>query len=67
MTTGPVDDLARMAALLGLRMPPQDLEREAPSIRALLADQETLSALPIDDLPPALTPWLPYDGPSAGE
>lgn len=67
MTTGPGDDLARMAALLGLRVPPQDLEREAPQIRALLADQNTLLALPIDDLAPALTPWLPYDRPSAGE
>lgn len=67
MTTGPVDDLGRMAALLGLRVPPQDLEREAPQIRALLADQDTLLVLPIDDLAPALTPWLPYERPSAGE
>ncbi len=65
MATGPVDDLARVAALLGLRVPPQDLEREAPQIRALLLDQDALSALPIDDLAPALTPWLPFDRPTA--
>lgn len=58
MTAGPGDDLARMADLLGLRVPPADLEQEAPQIRTLLADQETLRTLPLDDQAPALIPWL---------
>jgi hypothetical protein len=67
MTTGPGDDLARMADLLGLRVPPADLEREAPQIRALLADQDALLALPLDDWEPAFTPWFSYGRLSAGE
>jgi len=65
MATGPGDDLARMALLLGLRVPLDDLEQEAPQIRALLADQDKLQALPLDDREPAFIPWLPI-GPSAG-
>lgn len=58
MTTGPEDDLARIADLLGLRVSPADLEQEAPQIRVLLADQDKLLALPLDDRAPAFTPWL---------
>ena len=61
------DDLARMAGLLGLRVTRKDLEREAPHIQALLADQEKLLALPIDDRDPAFTPWLFPRRPGAGE
>ena len=67
MGTGPGDDLARMADLLGLRVPSPDLEQEAPQIRALLGDQDTLRALPLDDLAPALIPWLVPGGADAGE
>jgi hypothetical protein len=65
MATRPGDDLACMARLLGLRVPPPELEQEATHIRTLLADQEKLRALPLDDREPAFIPWLPLD-PSAG-
>jgi hypothetical protein len=65
MATGPGDDLARMARLLGLRVPPPELEQDASHIRTLLADQEKLLALPLDDREPAFIPWLPK-GPRAG-
>jgi len=56
-----------MAGLLGLRVTRRDLEREAPHIRALLADQDKLLALPIDDRDPAFTPWLFPRRPGAEE
>lgn len=56
MTT--IDDLAQLAALVGARITRQELEREAPLLRALLADQDRLLALPIDDRAPALAPSL---------
>jgi len=53
-----IDDLAHLAALVGARITRQELEQEAPLLRALLADQERLLALPIDDRAPALAPSL---------
>jgi hypothetical protein len=67
MCTGSGDDLARMADLLGLRVPSPDLDREAPQIRALLAEQDALRALPLDDQAPAFTPRLASGGPDATE
>ncbi len=66
MTMGPGDDVVRMARLLGLRVPLLDLEHEASQIRTLLADQDKLLALPIDDREPAFTPWLPPGRAGAG-
>ena len=60
---GIVDDLARMAELLGVRVRRADLEQDAPQIQALLADQETLLALPIDGREPAWGPALPRGHP----
>ncbi len=65
MATEPGDDLVRMARLLGLRVSPPEIEQEASHIRTLLADQDKLQALPLDDREPAFIPWLPI-GPSAG-
>jgi hypothetical protein len=56
-----------MADLLGLRVPSPDLDREAPQIRALLAEQDALRALPLDDQAPAFTPRLASGGPDATE
>lgn len=67
MGTGPGHDLALMAELLGLRVPSQELDREAPQIRALLAEQDALRALPLDDQPPAFTPRLSSGDPDADE
>lgn len=61
------DDLARMARLLGLGLTRKDLDREASQIGALLADQEKLLALPINDRDPAFTPCLFPRLPSAGK
>jgi hypothetical protein len=66
MTTGPADDLARIADLLGLQVSPADLAREAPQIRALLADQDKLRALPLEDRAPAFTPRL-FSAPAGSE
>ncbi len=48
-----VDDLARMAALLGLRVTREDLEQWAPLLQALFGDLERLTDLPIEDREPA--------------
>ncbi len=67
MTAGPGDDLVRMADFLDLRVPRADLDRDASQIRALLADQDTLLALPLDDQEPAFTPRLGPGRPGAEE
>ena len=53
------EDLKRMAALAGLPIPAEDLERLAPSLGTLYAELERLMALPIADLEPAFSPRLP--------
>jgi predicted ATP-grasp superfamily ATP-dependent carboligase len=58
MLMAAADDVTRMAELLGVRVPRDELEKEAPQIRSLLRDQETLLGLPLDDREPALTPVL---------
>ncbi len=62
-----VDDLAQMADLVGVRITREELERDAPLIRALLADQDGLRSLPIDDREPAFVPWPPPSRVSAVE
>jgi hypothetical protein len=52
------DDLERMAHLVGLSLPPADLERLAPVLQTLFADLDRLMALPIADLEPAFSPRL---------
>jgi len=47
------EDLARMAGLLGLQIPREDLERWTPVLLALFAHLERLMDLPIDDREPA--------------
>jgi Asp-tRNA(Asn)/Glu-tRNA(Gln) amidotransferase C subunit len=53
------DDVARVAGLLDLRIPREELERLAPLVSALLADLERLRDLPIDDREPAFVPSHP--------
>lgn len=48
-----LDDLAGMAAVLGVRASREELERWAPLLQALFADLERLRELPIDDREPA--------------
>jgi hypothetical protein len=52
------DDIARIAHLAGVSVPPGDLERLALALQALFADLDRLMALPIADLEPAFTPRL---------
>lgn len=51
-----IDDLARMAALAGVVIPPADLERLLPSVAGLYQDVDRLRALPIGGVEPAFTP-----------
>jgi len=63
-----IDDIARMAHLVGLSLPPADLQRLAPALQTLFADLDRLMALPIADLEPAFSPRLggaPEEDPAA--
>lgn len=60
------DDLAALAALLGLRVSREDLERWAPLLRALHRDLARLRELPLDDREPAFA-RARVGGPPAGE
>ena len=51
-----IEDLARMAALGGVVIPPADLERLLPLVAALYKDVEGLRVLPISAVEPAFTP-----------
>ncbi len=53
-----IDDLERMARLVGLSLSREDLGRLEPPLGTLYADLERLLALPILDLEPAFTPRL---------
>jgi hypothetical protein len=50
------DDLTHMAAVLGLRIPRDDLTRWAPLLRSLFADLDRLVDLPLEEREPAFVP-----------
>lgn len=50
------DDLARMAELLGLGVPRDELERWAPLVLALYRETDRLFSLPLAGREPAFTP-----------
>ena len=54
-----VDDLARMATLIGVSLERADLERLVPVLASLYADLDRLLALPGTDMGPAFVSRLP--------
>lgn len=51
-----IEDLARMAALAGIVIPPSELERILPLLAGLYQDLDRLRALPLAGVTPAFTP-----------
>jgi hypothetical protein len=55
-----LETLERLAALLRLGVPREDLERWAPLVLALYRETDRFLALPLEGREPAFTPlWVP--------